>query len=476
MANGVSLHIGLNHVDPNAYNGWDGQLAGCINDANAMKAIADSLGYTSTQLLNEQATASAVISQIGQYAQNCQSGDIVLLTYSGHGGLVPDPTGGEPGDNGQDSTWVLFDRMVTDDELYSLWFGFQPGVRIFMLSDSCHSGTVARDELSDRLSAQAATTLLKRKDPNAKTIPPVRWRLIPYAQATAVYEKNKDMYQERQWAAYSAAKGDVMASLVLISGCQDNQTSADGEVNGLFTQNLLEVWNNGGFTGGYKDFHNAILAKMPATQTPNYFKVGVDNPAFESQVPFTIGVRALSGGVYIKPPSKPSVQGPASRSRDDTGPLTFIVSPGANRYYVFEITSDWSLFDKAKNGSRRSANNFYGSYADSAMPKRLTQLTFSLPPSAWDKLKAADTLYYRIVTTSSATPPRWDNLMYSVEDNKGASAPKTLITGAPASSGDGSPPDGTSRDVPAGAGSEADPWGGSGWTRNIPGGVAVASS
>ena len=45
MANGVSLHIGLNHVDPNAYNGWGGELAGCINDANAMKAIADSLPH-----------------------------------------------------------------------------------------------------------------------------------------------------------------------------------------------------------------------------------------------------------------------------------------------------------------------------------------------------------------------------------------------------------------------------------------------
>jgi hypothetical protein len=475
MANGVSLHIGLNHVDPNAYNGWGGELAGCINDANAMKAIADSLGYTSTQLLNEQATASAVISQIGQYAQNCQSGDIVLLTYSGHGGLVPDPSGGEPGDNGQDSTWVLFDRMVTDDELYALWFGFQPGVRIFMLSDSCHSGTMARDELSDQLSATAATAKLKRKDVNARTVPEVKFRMIPFDKATTVYQKNKSMYQERQWAAYSAAKGDVTASLVLISGCQDNQTSADGEVNGLFTQNLLEVWNNGSFTGGYKDFYNAILAKMPATQTPNYFKVGVDNPTFEGQVPFTIGDRSMAGGVSVKPSGKPSVQGPASRSRDDAGPLTFTVSPGTNRYYVFEITSDASLFDKAKNGSKRSADNFYGSYADSTMPKRLTEGTFSLPTNAWSKLKAADVLYYRVITTSSPAPG-WDNLMESVYDSQGASAPKIQITGTPAGYTDGPPADGTSRDVPAGAGAQPDTWGGSSWTREMPSNVVTAGS
>ena len=39
MPRGYSLHIGLNHVDPDAYDGWDGRLFGCINDANAMKEI-----------------------------------------------------------------------------------------------------------------------------------------------------------------------------------------------------------------------------------------------------------------------------------------------------------------------------------------------------------------------------------------------------------------------------------------------------
>ena len=32
-----SIHIGLNIVDPQQYGGWDGALAGCVNDANAMQ-------------------------------------------------------------------------------------------------------------------------------------------------------------------------------------------------------------------------------------------------------------------------------------------------------------------------------------------------------------------------------------------------------------------------------------------------------
>src|SRR5919109_1871368 len=112
MARGLSIHIGLNGVDPNAYGGWDGQLAGCLNDARAMQSIAQSVGYQPQIILDQQATAAAVTSAIKAAAGMLQSGDILLLTYSGHGGQVPDPTGEEP--TGMNSTWVLYDRMVVD--------------------------------------------------------------------------------------------------------------------------------------------------------------------------------------------------------------------------------------------------------------------------------------------------------------------------------------------------------------------------
>jgi metacaspase-1 len=37
--------------------------------------------------------------------------------------------------------------------------------------------------------------------------------------------------------------------VILISGCQENQLSADGESNGLFTSQLLHTWNDGLFKG-----------------------------------------------------------------------------------------------------------------------------------------------------------------------------------------------------------------------------------
>ena len=80
MAQGVSIHIGLNRVDPDEYGGWDGALSGCINDANDMQSIADSLGYDSSTLIDEEATASAVCSAIRNAALSLTSGDILLLT------------------------------------------------------------------------------------------------------------------------------------------------------------------------------------------------------------------------------------------------------------------------------------------------------------------------------------------------------------------------------------------------------------
>ncbi len=142
MATGISIHIGLNRVDPGHYQGWDGKLKGCENDARAMEAIASKQKFATSLLLNEQATAEAVQAAIAGAAGQLKSGDILLLTYSGHGGQVPDPT--EEEEDHLDETWVLYDRQLIDDELYALWGQFETDVRIFMLSDSCHSGSVAK--------------------------------------------------------------------------------------------------------------------------------------------------------------------------------------------------------------------------------------------------------------------------------------------------------------------------------------------
>lgn len=278
MSHGQSLHIGLNSVDPNSYEGWGGTLAACENDADSMQKIASSLGYKTQQLITRKATRSAVIEAISKAAQELKKDDIFLLTYSGHGGQVPDTNGDEP--DGKDETWVLYDGELIDDELHKLYTQFKPGVRIVVLSDSCHSGTVTR-EMYERTAPIEAEF-------GVRSHPVFRSKLIPREVQEKVVKRNQRMFDDIQNDTKAAVKRSPEATVLLISGCQDNQLSSDGDVNGLFTETLLKAWNNGTFKQDYRHFQRAIKRLMPPSQQPNYFVVGAANKPFEHQRPFTI--------------------------------------------------------------------------------------------------------------------------------------------------------------------------------------------
>ncbi|MEO8393344.1 MAG: caspase family protein [Chloroflexota bacterium] len=281
MTQGISIHIGLNRVDPAQYHGWEGVLTGCINDAQSMDTIATRVGYGPiTTLIDDHATRANVISAIGQAAQKLQPGDILLVSYSGHGGEVPDANGDEP--DHMDETWALYDGELIDDELYLLWSQFAEGVRILVFSDSCHSGTVTRD--------LRATPDFAPVAPQEAAVEGLT-KAIPNDIAKATYEEHKDRYTAAEWMAVKGRNTPVKATVLLISGCQDNQESMDapwGRENGAFTAGLLDVWQNGNFQGDYHTFWQQIVNNLPAKQQPNFFTAGVPNPVFEAQKPFTI--------------------------------------------------------------------------------------------------------------------------------------------------------------------------------------------
>jgi hypothetical protein len=282
MARGISLHIGLNGVDSSHYDGWDGTLAACEFDANDMQSIAKGRGFETSTLLTKDATADAVTAAIKSAASELESGDFFFITYSGHGGQVPDKNDEEEADR-SDETWVLHDRQLVDDELYTLWTTFKPGVRILILSDSCHSGSVARNIEDEDVVPDAVATA----EAAAEESP--RHRALPRDKMIATYRQNAELYDGIQKACPSSteSESDVGAAVLLISGCQDDQLSLDGFSNGRFTEELLSVWDKGAWKGSYIEFHEAIRSGMPDFQQPNYFLVG-SNPAFEQEGPFTI--------------------------------------------------------------------------------------------------------------------------------------------------------------------------------------------
>ena len=298
MAQGIALTIGLNSVDPNHYAGWSGDLVACEADADDMTAIAKSQGFMTTTLLTKEATRDATFGAIRQAAGKLKKGDTFLLCYSGHGGQLPDPSGEEP--DGQNETWCLFDGEVVDDELHAELCGFAAGVRIFVTSDSCHSGTMVRIAYAT-LRATRALHALTMALPDGGESGDVHIKAMPPEVAIRTYRNNREMYDKVLAAIPRDPVARMKASAILISGCQDNQLSSDGTFNGLFTANLLRVWNNGRFEGSYRRFHRAIQTRMPPVQSPNFFRIGPPDRAFEIERPFTIEPRPRA-----KPEAQPS--------------------------------------------------------------------------------------------------------------------------------------------------------------------------
>ncbi|MGD0405958.1 MAG: caspase family protein [Candidatus Bathyarchaeia archaeon] len=273
MVKGLALTIGLNSVDLQHYVGWSGSLNAAETDAKSMANIAKSKGFQVKTLLTKQVTRGQVVAEISSAATELMSGDIFLLCYSGHGGQVPDVNHDEK--KGLADTWCLYDGQLIDDELNNLFSPFPEGVRSLVFSDSCHSGTVTKE-------AFIGGTFLP---PSTIDSQAARHKFLPRYNATKTYKKNKDFYDA---ILADLERKEVRASVLLISGCQDNQEASDGIINSLFTATLLKVWDNGNFNGDYKSFHHEILKLMPEQQTPNYFWNGEPSPIFEKQKPFTI--------------------------------------------------------------------------------------------------------------------------------------------------------------------------------------------
>lgn len=280
MAKGISIHVGLNRVDP-AWYGSCRQLEGCEQDAKDMAEIARSQGFRRIPpLLNENATVRAVKRQVRSAARRLRAGDVLLLTCSAHGTRFPDLNRDDRDGRGnldhQDEAWCLYDRPVVDDELYALWARFAPGVRIFVISDTCYSAGVL----------WMASTEEDGEPACGPSEPAVR--ALPAAQAKLLYTRSKGLYGRIQDRYTRVRLAPICASVLLLSACGELERAYDGRPNGHFTAALLEVWSGGAFQGDHLDLRCRIHEKTSPKQRPDYRTLGVPDPCFERMRPFTI--------------------------------------------------------------------------------------------------------------------------------------------------------------------------------------------
>lgn len=256
-----ALCIGINN-----YPGTHMDLQGCVNDAQDWATTLQSRGFTVITVLDEQATKAMMIKTMGELINNAVAGDSLVITFSGHGTYQPDKDGDEV--DGLDEALCPYDiqtkgEALTDDEIHIIFRVRKPGVRLVLISDSCHSGTVTR----------AAPAEPEADAPRPRFMPIGNWmsdkdlprsRSGGIAPIISIGESTSPFL-----AAYTKNEDDL-----LLSGCQEgpNNFSYDakiaGRYNGAFTYYALKTLKNLGANATYKDWHTAIRKYLPSASYP----------------------------------------------------------------------------------------------------------------------------------------------------------------------------------------------------------------
>jgi len=266
-AKALSLHIGVDSVDPKHYAGWKGELKCAEQDAVDMAAIAKGMGIKAKVLHTKAATRAGVLKAIEDAGKQLKAGDFFLLTFSGFGSQVMDVSGDEV--DLMDETWCAHDAQLIDDEIHWELGRLCRGVRVLVIVDSSPSGSVVRD-------------VTPTPDP-----PPAgqRSRLMPISVREKVYRQNMKFYDDLQKKTRADVTTENGPSVIVWVACQENQAALEGKANGVMTGQILRLWNQGSFQGGYQRFFMHLVARMPSSQTPQLRTYG-DVADFEMQKVF----------------------------------------------------------------------------------------------------------------------------------------------------------------------------------------------
>jgi hypothetical protein len=238
-----ALTIGINN-----YPGTENDLAGCVNDAKDWASELKKRDFKVTELIDQQATKQRMVEEMKSVIGKAAKGELVVITYSGHGTWQPDDDGDEA--DMRDEALCPYDLSkgpLLDDDLFEVFTAAAYGARVIMISDSCHSGTVAK----------FAPAMTNRKI-----------RFMPLA----AYEKDERKLSRARAIEKAPPRGRSRASALLLAGCKDTEYSYDtefnGRPNGAFTRVALEALKGLGAAATYKDWHAAIRKRLPSMDYP----------------------------------------------------------------------------------------------------------------------------------------------------------------------------------------------------------------
>ncbi len=236
----LALSIGINNYNRTVY-GNKATLKGCVNDSKYMKLLAFNNGYTTTQLINQQATRSAILSWIKNAVKNTNPGDFVFMSQSSHGTRTTM--------QGKEVNGVcMFDNILWDFELKAEFTQFKPGVNVIWITDNCYA------ENNFRFIMEGEGVI----------------KFIDFSELKGVV-----LPKSVQWLGAA----DFKCNFIQYASSTSFQVSYDLGSGGLFTESLKKAVTANKNANYYKIFQETekIIAKSGYPQNPRFVVINGNN-------------------------------------------------------------------------------------------------------------------------------------------------------------------------------------------------------
>lgn len=276
MPTGISLHFAV--PTPGGDCCRQKRLPGAPRDAESLAELARAAKFwVRDPLVDDRVTKDVVLAALRGAAAELVAGDLLLVTFSGHGCQIPDLGGFEPiPEYGYDESWCLADQQLVDDDVHPVLAAFADGVRILVISDSCYSETVVAIPAS--IGSPADASLASRR------LPLIQDR----AKSWGISAGLMNLVLPRR-----ADRVEIKASVILLGSCREAERGLVRGNNSLFVEKLMAVWDDGRFAmdGTYESFIGEVcdqVATVNPYQHPGIARFGTLSDTFLRQRPFTI--------------------------------------------------------------------------------------------------------------------------------------------------------------------------------------------
>jgi hypothetical protein len=217
-------------------------------------------------LLGPDATYARVTTKIRSAAAQLEKGDFFFFSFAGHGFQKADAITDRDETDRLDETILLFDVELFDDVLRKdLWPRFKAGVRVLMVADSCHSGSVFLNPPGlTNSNVRPIATLEADKSTDLGELPVLTPdKLVARTISNTTGRRHRAEYKEfYQSALVPLVNPPIKANVLLLAACEDFDRTGDDLPNGVYTAALLDVLKTD--PKDYDDLVNQIQEQLTA--------------------------------------------------------------------------------------------------------------------------------------------------------------------------------------------------------------------